>query len=63
LRDLVGCAIQDGREDVRPLESHFCAWLVCTDQVLSFQVEGRDTNDSVLARISHEPYDRSQEQT
>ena len=55
--------IQDGQEDVRPLVSHFGFWVVCTDRRAPFQVEGRDADGNVLARISHEPYDRSQEPT
>jgi tetratricopeptide (TPR) repeat protein len=49
--------IQDGREDVRPLESHFGAWVVCTEQRSPFQVEGRDADGNVLARIAHQPHD------
>jgi hypothetical protein len=48
--------IQDGREDVRRLESHFGAWVICVDQPSPFHVEGRDADGNVLARIS---YDRS----
>ena len=47
--------IQDGQQDVRPLESHFGVWVVCTDQRTPFQVEGRDADGNVLGRISHEP--------
>jgi hypothetical protein len=45
--------IQDGREDVRPLESHFGAWVVCTEQASPLQVDGRDADGEVLVRISH----------
>jgi hypothetical protein len=47
--------IQDGQEDVRPLESHFGAWVVSTEQRSPFQVEGRDADGNVLARISFDP--------
>ncbi len=49
--------IQDGREDLRPLESHFGAWVVSTEQSSPFQVEGRDAEGNVLARISYDPDD------
>jgi hypothetical protein len=45
--------IQDGREDVRPLESHFGAWVICTEYDSPLQVEGRDADGKALARISH----------
>lgn len=43
--------IQDGREDRRPLDSHFGAWIVCTDSLSPFQVAGYDENGTVLARV------------
>jgi tetratricopeptide (TPR) repeat protein len=46
--------IQDGREDARPLESHFGAWVICTDQASPFPVVGRDADGNVLARISYD---------
>ncbi len=49
--------IQDGREDLRPLESHFGAWVVSTEERSPFQVEGRDADGNVLASISYEPTD------
>jgi tetratricopeptide (TPR) repeat protein len=45
--------IQDGRVEVRPLQSHFGAWLICTEQDSPLQVEGRDADGTTLARISH----------
>jgi hypothetical protein len=45
--------IQDGPEDARPLESHFGAWVICTEQESPLKVEGRDGDGTVLARISH----------
>jgi Tfp pilus assembly protein PilF len=45
--------IQDGREDLRPLESHFGAWVICTEQESPLQVEGRDADGKTLARIFH----------
>jgi tetratricopeptide (TPR) repeat protein len=49
--------IQDGQEDLRPLDSHFGAWVVSTEQRTSFDVEGRDADGNVLARISFDPDD------
>jgi hypothetical protein len=49
--------IQDGREDLRPLESHFGFWVVSTEESAPFQVEGRDAGGNMLARISFEPDD------
>jgi hypothetical protein len=43
--------IQDGHEDCRPLESHFGAWVVCTEQASPFQVAALDKNGTVLASI------------
>jgi tetratricopeptide (TPR) repeat protein len=47
--------LQDGREDLRPLESHFGAWVVSTGQSSPFQIEGRDADGNVLARIGYDP--------
>jgi hypothetical protein len=47
--------IQDGKEDLRPLESHFGAWVVCTDQLSSAEIEARDADGNVLDRTSIEP--------
>jgi predicted negative regulator of RcsB-dependent stress response len=49
--------IQDGREDLRPLESHFGFWVVSTEYSSPFRVEGRDADGNVLARISYDPDD------
>jgi tetratricopeptide (TPR) repeat protein len=49
--------IQDGHEDLRPLESHFGAWVVSTEASSPFQVEGRDADGNVLARFSYDPDD------
>jgi tetratricopeptide (TPR) repeat protein len=43
--------IQDGCEDRRPLESHFGAWLVCTEQASPFQVTALDASGTALASI------------
>jgi hypothetical protein len=43
--------IQEGREDRRPLESHFGAWVVCTEQPGPFEVSGLNANGTVLASI------------
>jgi tetratricopeptide (TPR) repeat protein len=45
--------IQDGYEDRRPLESHFGAWVVCTEQAGPFEVTGLNANGTVLARLPH----------
>ena len=42
---------QDGHEDRRRLESHFGAWVVCTEQSSNFQVAALDENGIVLASI------------
>ena len=55
--------IQDGREDLRPLQSHFGAWVICTEQASPFQVEGRDADGNVLARIGHQPHDWPEDAT
>lgn len=55
--------IQDGQEDLRPLHSHFGAWVVSTERVAPFQVEGRDADGNVLARIDHQPHDWPEETT
>jgi tetratricopeptide (TPR) repeat protein len=44
--------IQDGREDRRRLESHFGAWVVCTDQPGPCELAGIDADGGVLARLS-----------
>ena len=43
--------IQDGCEDRRPLESHFGAWVVCTEQASPFQIIALDASGTVLASI------------
>lgn len=43
--------IQDGREDRRPLESHFGAWVVCTQSQSPFLVAGYDENGTLLTRV------------
>lgn len=45
--------IGDDREDRRPLESHFGAWIVCTEQPGDFLVVGLDANGTVLAVLPH----------
>jgi tetratricopeptide (TPR) repeat protein len=44
---------QDARVDRRPLESHFGAWVVCTEQPGSFTVTGLDAAGAVLASLPH----------
>jgi hypothetical protein len=43
--------IQDGREDRRPLTSHFGAWVVCSEQPSPFHVTAFDQNGTVLTDI------------
>jgi hypothetical protein len=43
--------IQDGSEDRRPLESHFGAWVVCTEQPGEFEVAGLDQEGKVVDSI------------
>jgi hypothetical protein len=45
--------IQDGREDRRRLESHFGAWVICTEQTSPFQVTALDENGVVLDSIPY----------
>jgi hypothetical protein len=45
--------VKDGCEDRRPLESHFGAWVVCTEQPGPFEVTGLNANGTVLARLPH----------
>jgi tetratricopeptide (TPR) repeat protein len=44
--------IQDGRADRRALESHFGAWVVCTDGDSSFEVQAYDAGGNVLSRVT-----------
>jgi len=43
--------IQDGSEDRRPLESHFGAWVVCTEKPGEFEVAGLDQDSNTVASI------------
>ena len=45
--------IQDGREHRRPLESHFGAWVVCTERPTEFEVTAMDDTGMVLGRIPY----------
>lgn len=45
---------QDGREDRRRLDSHFGAWVVCTEQPGPFEVAGIDENGTVLAGLRYQ---------
>ncbi len=47
--------IQDGQEDRRPLESHFGAWVVCTERPGPFQIAGFDEHGTLLARLDIQP--------
>jgi hypothetical protein len=46
--------IKDGHEDRRPLESHFGAWVACTEQPGPFEVIGIGEGGDVLARLPQE---------
>lgn len=43
--------IKDGHEDRRLLQSHFGAWVVCTEQAGPFDIVGLDANGAVLASL------------
>ncbi|HEX5302350.1 MAG TPA: hypothetical protein VFW50_35685 [Streptosporangiaceae bacterium] len=43
--------IKDGHEDRRTLESHFGAWVVCTEQSGPFDVAGLSESGDVLGRL------------
>jgi tetratricopeptide (TPR) repeat protein len=45
--------VKDGHEDRRLLESHFGAWVVCTEQPGPFEVTGLDATGTVLASLPH----------
>jgi hypothetical protein len=45
--------IQDGQQDYRPLQSHFGAWVVCTEQLGIFDVAAFDAQGRLLACLEH----------
>ena len=45
--------VQDGRTDKRRLDSHFGAWVICTQSQSPFHVQGLDQDGNLLAAISH----------
>jgi tetratricopeptide (TPR) repeat protein len=45
--------VQDDQTDKRRLDSHFGAWVVCTESPSPFQVQGLDQDGNVIAAISH----------
>jgi hypothetical protein len=45
--------LQDGREDLRHLDSHPGAWVICTDPLSPIQIEGRDADCNILAATSY----------
>lgn len=45
--------VQDGQEDRRVLESHFGAWVVCTERTSPFEVTVLDENGVVLGSIPY----------
>ena len=50
---LMSQVIQDGREDRRHLESHFGAWVICTEHMWPFQVTALDQNGVVLDSVPY----------
>lgn len=44
--------IKDGQEDRRPLDSHFGAWVVCTELPGPFEIAALDANGTRLATLS-----------
>jgi len=46
---------QGGREDRRPLESHFGAWVICTDSPPPLDLAGIDRSGTVVARLPFGP--------
>jgi tetratricopeptide (TPR) repeat protein len=45
--------VKDGHEDRRPLESHFGAWVVCTEEPGPCEVVGLDADGTVLAALTY----------
>ena len=45
--------IQDGHEDRRPLQSHFGAWVACTERLGPFQVAGLASDGTTLATLDY----------
>jgi hypothetical protein len=43
--------VQGGREERRPLDSHFGTWVICSEQPLPLQIQALDADGNVLARI------------
>jgi len=47
--------IQAGREDRRDLQSHFGAWIVCTERPGPFQVSALDATGAVIGSVDGPP--------
>ena len=47
--------VQDGREERRELQSHFGAWVVCTDKWSPYQVNALDETGAVVGHITGPP--------
>lgn len=45
--------IQDGRQDYRRLQSHFGAWMICTEQPGIFDVAAFDNRGLLLSCLEH----------
>jgi len=43
--------IKDGQEDRRPLDSHFGAWVVCTEEAGPYEVAALDANGTTMQSI------------
>jgi hypothetical protein len=50
--------IQDGSEDRRPLESHFGAWVVCTEKPGAFDVAGLDHDGNLVDSVHRDVWPR-----
>lgn len=47
--------IRDGKQDYRPLQSHFGAWTVCVEKPGPFDVAAFDRDGKLLARLEYPP--------
>lgn len=47
--------IQDGREERRELQSHFRAWVVCTDKWSPYEINALDETGTVIGQITGPP--------
>jgi hypothetical protein len=47
--------VQDGSEDRRHLDSHFGAWIACTEHAGPFEITGSGADGTTLARLTISP--------